>query len=268
MGLYSSYSSSVQSTDRVTHHVTTDVPLLSSATGYIKFTEWELCYKEMQLPLCEIGLDLMLLLSLNFYSFLGPGAAPWWWKVTTVWKRSFFSSFCSLLHQLLFMASRCSAELISSTQAWSVLYSPQSALTLLFLSPCCDLQNCLYLETIKTGLALRVPLGLGLVSPVSSEGVEKTLSTDSIESTCVIYDVLQRVLELNRCSTPTVLDPLLLQFALVVISSVFAGRNRLIFSKVGCFIDTSDLFFCKAAKTWPKMQVWWGQMHQYSLSIS
>lgn len=149
MGLYSSYSSSVQSTDRVTHHVTTDVPLLSSATGYIKFTEWELCYKEMQLPLCEIGLDLMLLLSLNFYSFLGPGAAPWWWKVTTVWKRSFFSSFCSLLHQLLFMASRCSAELISSTQAWSVLYSPQSALTLLFLSTYCDLQNCLYLENYQ-----------------------------------------------------------------------------------------------------------------------
>lgn len=52
MGMYSSYSSSIQSTNRVTHHVTTDVPLLSSATGYIKLTEWELYYKEMQLPVC------------------------------------------------------------------------------------------------------------------------------------------------------------------------------------------------------------------------
>lgn len=36
-------------------------------------------------------------------------------------------SFCSLIHQLLFMASWCSAEVISSTQAWSLLYPPQSA---------------------------------------------------------------------------------------------------------------------------------------------
>lgn len=46
-----------------------------------------------------------------------------------------FSSYCSLIHPLLFIASRCSAEVISSTQAWSLSYSPVSQLLLHFSLP-------------------------------------------------------------------------------------------------------------------------------------